>query len=293
MTQRARRGLAVGVLVGAAVVASGAPGAAATAVAEVGWWTSSPFADAPEGGVAVGEAPNGPTTVAAVRLDLGAGVSTARLQLDEAGGFAQEVAAVAVCRGEDGWTAAAGGDLAQAPEPRCAESPPSLEPGEDGGVWTVDVKPLVGEATGLVTIMLVPGESPDPSGTVGLGWEVQFERPALDATEVARPTASTTTTTTATASGVTTSTTAPARPAARSPRPAAPVVTSPPTTATTTTTLPSEDGGDEVAAQPVLAPGGEPDDRPWGQLALFVLLSALVGTGAGAIRQLVDTRLGR
>ncbi|MBI2168628.1 MAG: hypothetical protein HYU28_03880 [Actinobacteria bacterium] len=280
----------------ALVLAVGAvPRAAAEpAVSEVGWWTSSPFASAPEGGVAVGNAPNGPSSVAAVRLDLGRGVTgAATLRLEEAGGFAQEVASIQACRGDDAWQAADGGPLEDAPEDRCGTSPVLLE--ETEGVWTVDVAALIG-GDSTATVMLLPGPGSDPTGTLGLGWEVQFHEPSLSATEVAgggggggsggaggtAPVA-TTPTTAGSSTGVT-PTTARSTP---SPRPAG---GGGQVTVTTAGVVDEQAEGAEVdsgvgaSAGVVVAPGGPAEGRPWGQFGLFMILSALVGAVAGAGR---------
>lgn len=299
---RATRALMVSSLAAAAVLVAPSGAVATTEVVEVGWWTRSPFAGAPEGGVAVGGAFDGPTTVAAIRLDLGRGITSGTLRLTEAGGFAQEVAVIDVCRGNDTWSAEAGGDLQDAPGDQCGADPPDLEKAEDGGEWSIDVKPIVGDANGRVTIMLLPSPDANVAGTVGLGFEVQFESPEFDAKEVApatTTTAATTTSTTAPPSANTTTTTAavastPApRPTPRTPT-AAPRSTIPrsvtTTTASSTTTTTSPDGDFTASAAPV-APGGPDEDRPWSQFGLFVLIATLTGTAAGGTRWLLTEKL--
>lgn len=282
-----RRALAVASLLCA--LAPTVSAGAATSVVEVGWWTSSPFAEAPDGGVVVGKAPNGPASVSAIRLELGRGVTSARLELEESGGFAQEVAAIAVCRGDEAWTAVAGGDLEDAPEASCAGSPPLLD--EDGDAWTLDLKPLLGDATGRVTVMLIPGESTDPTGTLGLGWEVQFDKPVLAATEVAAPP----TTTTTTAPSTTPTTAAPTATPSLAPSGGvsrATTTTTEPVTTTTASAVEAE-SGQTGAPRPLGAPGGPDEPRPWGRFGLFILLSAVAGSAAGGARWLLSTRLRR
>lgn len=288
MTPAARMAAHATVII-VAILALGpaAPARAATGVVEVGWWSSSPFSQAPEGGLIVGQSPSGTTGVSAIRFELGRGVTQATLVIAEDGGFGQDVAAIAVCRGSEDWTAVANGALEDAPEAQCGQNPKEME--RDAGTWSVDLTPVVGDATGRVTVMLVPGQSPDPTGTLGLGWEVRLDPPTLQASEVAAP-ATTTTSSPAPSPGVTAPSAAP--PASSRPvsggtaRPTATTVAP----ITTTTTLAVEAAAAEAPpTRPLVAPGGGTEGRPWGRFGGFILLSALVGGAAGGGRWLVTS----
>jgi len=277
----------------AAVVAllwasTGAGGASAASVAEVGWWTRNPLSSAPEGGFAVGAAPDGPSAVAALRVDVGGGVET--LVLDVAPtSDATSLGSLEVCVAPDTWSATAAGALDEAPATACdGEAVPF---GRAGEAWRADVSSLVGGATGAVSLAVVPVAG---SGTVP--FEVVFEAPTVVATGAApapspgsgsgAPVASPSPTPGPAPSA------APSRPTA-SPAPiavgggargAAPAVTVP--------AAPLPDAGaaptDEVAAEPEasstieLATSGLLDDvevsEPrWGEAFVLVLIGAGVG----------------
>lgn len=279
---------AVVVLALIAVSAVPQPTSAATAIIETGWWSSSPFSAAPEGGLVVGRAPSGTTGVSAIRLELGAGISSAALSIPEDGGFAQELAAIAVCRGTDDWSAVANGPLEAAPEPQCAETPPLMV--REDGRWTADLKAVLGSATGRVTVMLVPGTSSDPGGALGLGWEVQLDRPSFQATEVPGPTPPTAP---RGAPGPGTPSATPTPPAGSArpvPSAGAPATaTTAPTATSTTAPAPQPGLADAPPTRPLLAPGGEEEGRPWGRLGGFVLLAAFAGAVAGGSRWLITS----
>jgi len=148
------------------VVAASPPAVTAT-----GWWTRSPTATAPHDGVVVGNAPDGPTSVAAVAVDVGAtGSSPVVLRFRESGGALQPAAAVRVCLTTDQWTPATGGSLASAPRPQCIRSVDASR--ASSGQWTADVASILAGHTGVVSLMLLPG----PSAPM---FEVQSDPPAV------------------------------------------------------------------------------------------------------------------
>lgn len=158
------------------VVAVAAPAGAQPSVVAVGWWSRSPIAGAPEGGVAVGAAPDGPVTVAAVLLDLGDhGVTAASLTAVEVGGVAQGLASLRVCPVAPGWPPAAGAPLEQAPQPACEGGSTDFLRDGPSSTWGADLSPLLDGKTGLFALMVVPAAGGAPL------YEVRLARPALTA----------------------------------------------------------------------------------------------------------------
>lgn len=156
--------------------AAGAGTTAGPAAVEVGWWTRLPTESAPAGGFAVGSAPDGPTSVAAVRLDLESGVRSATLDVSEAGGTLQGLAALRVCVTTTPWRAAAGGPMTDAPTADCGGHAVSLV-SRGSGAWQADVSTLTTGRTGVVSLMVLP----DPDQGVPGVYDVQFRAPRLTA----------------------------------------------------------------------------------------------------------------
>lgn len=158
-------------------VGVGAGTATAAEVVEVGWWSRNPLSSAPEGGFAVGAAPDGPSAVAAVRIDLAGGVDTLVLDVvptTDAG----SLGSLQVCIGPDNWTAAARGALDDAPATTCEADPVPFGPA--GERWRADASSLVQGSSGEVTLVVVPAP-----GTGTVPFEVGFERPSLATTGAA------------------------------------------------------------------------------------------------------------
>lgn len=174
MTRRSVVALAVLVVVGLA-----GPGEAEPA-RSVGWWTRQPAASAPDGGFAVGAAPDGALSVAAVGLPLDAQAVT--LTATESESVNGATASLAVCPTDPNWTAVAGGALADAPDPQCDEGSVAFVRGDDG-TWRADLTPLTSSAA-VQAVIIVPVA---PTGPVPLtlGYTVSFEPP--DLAVVARP----------------------------------------------------------------------------------------------------------
>lgn len=151
-----RRAASALLLAIAFVVASAQPARADVPVTRTGWWTRSPSPPTvPEGGLAVGAAPDGDMTVGAVLLDAGAGVSGAQLRLVETGGAAP-LAAIRVCPTTSTWSAAAGGPLTDAPpSDACGASSVAMARAAEG-TWTADVQPLVDGRTGAIGLIVKP-----------------------------------------------------------------------------------------------------------------------------------------
>lgn len=171
----ARRSLAVATLavLGWAIAGAGSAGAV-TEVSDLGWWTRSPLSSAPDGGFAVGAAPDGVTSVAAMRMDLGGGVDTLVLEVQPTAD-AVALASLEVCITPGTWSAAAPGPLDDAPLTACASDSVPFAPA--GEAWRADVSSLVNGTSGIVSLGVVPTPG---SGTVP--FEVTFEAPAVRST---------------------------------------------------------------------------------------------------------------
>lgn len=264
-----------------------APSASSATVTAVGWWTRSPAASAPEGGLTVANAPDGPVSVAALRIDVGsAGVSRGTLTLPQSGGTAPGGAQLVACVVGDGWTAEPAGALGDAPATVCTGTAAALT--VDDASWTADVSDLIGDARGSVSLGIVPA-----AGTAGL-WDLQFDAPVFQGTAAA---GSSPPPTTAARAPQTTPTTAFAPRPAQTFRPAPP----PAFAATTTTVAITPTTVDNFVAN--VAPdqaafGGasrsSPDeggaDRPIGQAVTLVLIAAVIGVLAGVGRKVAATR---
>lgn len=272
--------------VGLALVPAPQSGAEPSVLA-VGWWSRNPGASAPEDGIAVGGGGGQPSTVAAVRIDLGRGLTSARLVLLHAGGLDHDGAVLRACGGSDDWAAAAGGSLDDAPEWNCGTS--NIHAERSDSKSTIDVTALVEGSTGTFTVVLLPGDE-------SLPFEAQFHRPALEAQE--KPGATTTTFGPVFTPPPSPSSAAPAAsggvpsalPAAPSYRRPAAVAASPATIAP----APSEEAPDagsssddvvEFEAAAGFDPGGDDSGTPWSRGGLFVLLAAAAGTAAALGRR--------
>ena len=275
---------AVAVLLWSAGGAGGAGVAAATGdVTELGWWSRNPLSSAPDGGFAVGAAPDGVTAVAAVRVDLGGGVDTLVLEVEPADdGIA--LGSLEVCVGPDTWSAAAGGALDDAPATACDAS--SVPFAEAGGGWRADVSSLVQGASGDVSLAVVPVAG---SGTVP--FEVTFAAPTARATGAVPATRSGPDAPAPSASPAPAP--APSPSVSPSPPPApraagpitAPAVAPAPAPAPTTSAPPAPEPAEGDASSAIeLASAGVLDDVAagdprWGEALVLVL----IGVGVGAV----------
>jgi hypothetical protein len=275
-----RASAAVAICLAVALSGTSPTGSAAAepAVVEVGWWTRLPTQSAPDGGFAVGVAPDGPTSVAAIRLELGdTGVSSASVDVTEAGGTLQALAGLRVCAATSPWTAAAGGPLTDAPAADCSNQAVRLTPGA-GGAWQADISPFTAGRTGIISLVVMP--EPDSVVAAGLpsAYDVQFEAPHVAAAiaPAAVPAAES----------------APAPVAGAIPEPSpgffAPLAP-PPDDAPLPSAIgaPADSGTPPLDLPTALAPAAD-DDGPspwrWQLLLWLVVLAALVGGAAGALR---------
>ena len=260
-------------VVGLVVLATPDAHAADPSIARVGWWTRSSSATAPDGGVVVGTAADGPESVAAVEIDLGDGATDASIELVEADGSLQDAAAILVCVTDEPWEPADGGELADAPQPDCADGVPMAR---DEGTWRADVGALLAGRVDLATLMLVPAPSSTPIPGVVIPFEVELERPVLTSTATA--------TTSMPPGPPTTSglgSPATTRVAVQPP----PAITAP---ATTVATVPPP-----APTSPTVAALGVEDVRRvwrWGLWLRIVLIGAVAGTVAGIGRWKLGSR---
>ncbi len=154
-----RRLLAAATLV-AATLCAGVPvavAAEAATITAVGWWTQRPGAgELPAGGFEVALFPNGPVSIAALRVDVKtAPITNALLELTEAEQVLGDVARVQACPTKEQWTPANPGAWSEAPTPACEGAAVALGRNTDGS-WTGDVESLL--RGGSTSIVLVPSQ---------------------------------------------------------------------------------------------------------------------------------------
>jgi hypothetical protein len=282
-----RRLVALGAV--AFVVLLAAPASAAGSVTAVGWWTRSPVASAPEGGLTIGNAPDGPLSVAAVAVDLGtSGVSSATLSLEQAGGAAVPgPGQLVACVVGGSFPPDAGAPIEEAPATTCdaTQAPVAV----NGTTWTVNVGELVGDKRGAVGIALVPA-----TGSASV-WDLQLAKPTFTATPASG------------GGGGPSSAGSPFQsvaPSSSSPTPSArpssssfavakpPTVAAPRTPASTVAPSPSTTVADEGETAFVARPAtATSTGRPIGQAVTLVLIAAVVGTGAGLVHRMAARRL--
>lgn len=289
--RRLLAGAALAAVASALASQGSAPAGTAARIVEVGWWTSSPVRpNPPPGGIAVGRAPHGETSRAAVRIDLGDGVGNATLRLEQTGGFGTDLASVRACLGGDNWVPAQGGPLAQAPTDQCARLDRIAQ--RTGSTWELNIITFVENRTGLVTVVLVPGAG--AVSTLGTGYQLEFRAPLLESAPVPTPPTPTSTIPSA----------APSAP----PSPPGPAFVPPPPPGAgfalpSSTFSPPPADFSALAGEPsyptpeaegTAAPPAARDARfadpslisddervPWGRAGLFVLASVAIGVTAG------------
>lgn len=280
------------------------PATASAAVTDVSWWTRNPLAGPPDGGFGVGAAPDGPTTVAAVTVDLAGGVETLVLTAAPAGEVTG-LAAIEVCVAPGPATPSSGDALGGAPARACQGD--AVPFGRAGDGWRADVSSLVAGATGTATLAIVPA-----AGSGAVPYEVAFGAPTVQATGAAgrsgddggtaTPSPTPMTAPTARPGG---GTAVPAPPAIRLDPVATPALDRPAASAAPATTAPASD--------PATAPAGEPggaDDGAgsafelatgdlidaeasaprWGEAFVLVLIGLAVGTVVYGGSRLAEAR---
>lgn len=284
------------VLLGIGLVGWAIPVAEATTSSPAlatGWWSRQPLAQpVADDGFQVDWAAEQEQSMAAVRLDVSAATSgTAYLVLQEAeaGGAAEDQAALVVCATSTQWVAANPGAYADRPTADCAASP-SVQLGRDAGArqWIGDMTSLVGSGSaGVLSVVVRPIGKPVAEGvTATAPFSVQFSAAELrieDATT--GPTGSTTTETTFPPIGYESETPSYSDPGISYPAiggtfdpPAFVPVETPALTTDATGPSPEE----VIALGPVDATSSS--SRPWGRLVVLTPLSAGLGALAAAGR---------
>ena len=292
-----------------------ARGAAGGVISQVGWWTRNPAAAAPEDGMNVGSAPDGPVSVGAVEITSSTGLSRAVLILAEEGGIQADSAKLAVCITPNEWTAGGAQPMAEAPKAECESNKVELARNASSSTWAADVTTLVGdlEDEGSVSLMIVPAGD----ATVPVGFEVRFKKPELSSeASASSPSASAdfssdfssdtgsssdssassgafSSGTGSSSSGSSTFTptfeasapSAPVAPTTADGAAGAPAATAP-VAETTATTAPAE-----LAAVPTQAAlGGGASGGSAVQAIFFVIIATIAGAGAGATRWYIRSR---
>lgn len=131
--------------------------AAEASVSEIGWWSRTPSTTTPAGGFQIAKAPDGETSVAAVRVTIDGTLTQALLILSETtGGFLQESAVIDACPTVAAWTAAVAGPLAEAPKADCTRKV-AVERNPTTGSWTLDLLSFIEPGATSVAVVLRPG----------------------------------------------------------------------------------------------------------------------------------------
>ena len=283
-----RRLLPLGAVV--VIVLLHAPGASAATRGQVSWWTRSPAASAPEGGLAVANAPDGPVSVAAVQIDLDEGVSSASLTFAQTGGAAATAAQIVACVLSGGVAAAAGGPIEEAPATTCDGAQVAVT--STNGTWKADLTDLLVDRKGSVGVAIVPA-----TGSTSV-FDLQFDAPQLQATA------------SSSSSGPSGSGTSPYGPttfsspsttAYRAPAPSQSFSTPPPRvqSPTVTTLAPSTTTTMAGEGEPIdqIAFAGNRGDaetgstgRPIGQAITMVVIAALIGVVGGVAHKVIAMR---
>ena len=332
MKRTLRLALVVALLgaVAAADAGSDPARAAGATITEIGWWTRTPSTTTPEGGFQIAKAPDGPQSVAALRVQVDGEVQGALLILFEtAGGYRQNDAVIEACPTSAPWAAAAGGPIEEAPAPDCTNKL-SLSRNGTIGSWTVDLAPLLQGAAGPVSIVLTPGTAttitpPQPPSVpapvplpgapaapapavpapVELGFTVEFARAEMPASGGSSDAPSPTPSPSGSGSIATGGGDTFGSGFAPTFAPSDAFASSSPSLTPSRTALPSATpdvatsgaGGVGTAAavesglQPVAATRGP--SPPWGRLLLLIPLSALVGAAGSFARKNVLERSGQ
>ena len=280
---------------------AGAQEAPTASITAVGWWSRSPAQQAPAGGFAVANAPDGPVTVAAVMVDTGeAGLLSATLEAVETGGVGGEAAAVQVCPAADGWTAEPGAALDDAPEADCEAASVPFQRDAEAEAWTADLLPLLSGKSGVVSLAVVPGEAPE-GALPALAFDVRFTKPSLDALASAPPAEEQEAEKEASLATDPVEFASPPPPESAA-QPSAPVSSDAvdlPALATPEPPVPPAGEPDVVEETPVdeqagvfqpAGTGADGEGRRWGQALTFALVSAAAGCVAGFGRRFLRTR---
>lgn len=170
------RRLLLGLLViGAGLQGSASPGEAASLTTAGWWWRAQtgavglpPPPHVPANGLSVGNAPDGPSAVAATRFALSGDESSPVLTLTVAEQFASGAVGLVACPAGSPWFGAQAGNWEDRPEARCDSAAINGVTSADGTSWTFVLAGMGAE--GAVDVVILPAEGSDP-------FELSFEAP--------------------------------------------------------------------------------------------------------------------
>lgn len=164
-----------GLTIALAVLGWTAPSGAADLTTAGWWWRPQtgtvglpPPPHVPPNGLAVGNAPDGPSAVAALRFALQPGESDPLLTLVVAEVFAAGNIELVACGAAAPWFGTQAGTWEERPEAACSADAVSGVGSDDGASWAFPVSGLF--ADGLLDVVILPAEGSDP-------FEMSFEAP--------------------------------------------------------------------------------------------------------------------
>ena len=166
--------------IGVSAFAGSGPALAAEGgtITETGWWSRNPAANAPEEGLNVSNAADGPVAVAAVKISASTALQDAVLVLPEDGGIQADSAKLQVCTTPNDWSSGPNQAWADAPRAECeSEGSVELTRTASSSTWAADVTSLLSdiEEEGSVSLMIVPAGA----ATVPVAFEVRFQAPTF------------------------------------------------------------------------------------------------------------------
>ena len=124
--------------------------------------------------------PSGAISVAAVKLNTGDGVESAKITLAEDSGQGQDTAAIEACSTTNNWTPKSPGAWADAPPPDCREGHNVPLTRDATGQWTGDIAKLLTGSTSPQSVMIVP--TPAASGVGNVPFQIAFKPPTVAGT---------------------------------------------------------------------------------------------------------------
>lgn len=252
---------------------------AAVTIVEVGWWTRQPASQpAPSGGFEVARGPDGDSSLAAIRVRVGAkSLTKAILILNESGGVRQDAAGLKVCPTSAPWSVANPGPMSAAPAAGCDRAKVGLTRDSGSGRWTGDVQLILSDSTNTSLLVL-----PDvPPGTqVDLGFQVQMANARIDSEGTTGASAGTSDRQTQAqpGSGLAASTTQSADLLLPAPQEPLAEIAAPSISADESVSSRLAAG---VPPRAVPRTGGE---TPWGRLLILIPICVVLGVAAAAVR---------
>lgn len=175
---------AVGLTIALALNGWTAPSGAADLMTAGWWWRAQTGAAAlpppphvPPNGLSVGNAPDGPSAVAAVRFALQTDERDPVLTLAVAEVFAAGDPALVACPAAAPWFGPQAGAWEERPEAACTVGTVNGVESADGASWTFALSALYGD--GLLDVVILPAEDSDP-------FEMSFEAPTAESLRTTR-----------------------------------------------------------------------------------------------------------